>query len=216
MQTGASQSGGCTGRKVRLPILLTCNFDNFVTLSRTRLRHPEDGLRNCGLIPGRANIYYRLLSNQTGHTAHPESLFTRTEQLVHVADLSHSSIAAVRNARSYNSTLPYTPTSLWLTKYADNLNFTFILHLYLYCNMHQQFLPLVLLFLCALLLTVVCLLCIALLSCVYFCYLMCIVLLCVYCCLTYFSCRIAGQKPVFGRSCYRPPRHRFFLVSLCL
>jgi len=56
----------------------------------------------------------------------------------------------------------------------------------------QYFLPIVLLFLCALLLTVVSLLCIVLLSCVYLCYLMCIVLLCVYCCLTYFSCRIAG------------------------
>ena len=43
-----------------------------------------------------------------------------------------------------------------------------------------------LLFLCALLLTVVRLLCIALLSCVYLCYLMDIILLCVYCCLTYF------------------------------
>jgi len=43
----------------------------------------------------------------------------------------------------------------------------------------QYFLPLVLLFLSALLLTVVGLLCTVLLSCVYFCYLMCIVLLCV-------------------------------------
>ena len=41
----------------------------------------------------------------------------------------------------------------------------------------------VLLFLCALLLTVVGLSCVVLLSCVYLCYLMCIVLLCVYCCL---------------------------------
>ena len=32
----------------------------------------------------------------------------------------------------------------------------------------------------------------------------------------YFRCRTAGQKSVFGRSCDRPPRHRFFLVSLCL
>ena len=32
----------------------------------------------------------------------------------------------------------------------------------------------------------------------------------------YFSCRIAGQKSVSGRFCDRPPRHRFFLVSLCL
>jgi len=48
------------------------------------------------------------------------------------------------------------------------------------------------LFPCALLLTVVGLLCIVLLSCVYFCYHMCIVLLCVYCCFVCFSCRIAG------------------------
>ena len=45
--------------------------------------------------------------------------------------------------------------------------------------------------LCTLLPTVVGLLCIELLSCVYFCYLMCIVLLCV-CVLLYFSCQIAG------------------------
>ena len=32
----------------------------------------------------------------------------------------------------------------------------------------------------------------------------------------YFRCRTAGQKSVFGRSCDRPPRHGFFLVSLCL
>ena len=29
-------------------------------------------------------------------------------------------------------------------------------------------------------------------------------------------CRTAGKRSVFGRSCDRPPRHRFFLVSLCL
>ena len=29
-------------------------------------------------------------------------------------------------------------------------------------------------------------------------------------------CRTVGQKSVFGRSCDRPSRHRFFLVSLCL
>ena len=40
-------------------------------------------------------------------------------------------------------------------------------------------------------------------------------LYCVYCCF-YFRCRNAGYKLVFGRSCDRPPRHRFFLVSLCL
>ena len=39
--------------------------------------------------------------------------------------------------------------------------------------------------------------------------------LCVYCCF-YFRCRTAGYKSVLGRSCDRPPRHRFFLVSLCL
>jgi len=43
-----------------------------------------------------------------------------------------------------------------------------------------------------LLLPVVALLYTVLLSCVCLCYLMCIVLLCMYCCLTYFSCRIAG------------------------
>ena len=43
----------------------------------------------------------------------------------------------------------------------------------------RYFLPRLLLSLCALLLTVVGLLCIVLLSCVYFCYLMCVVLLCV-------------------------------------
>ena len=32
----------------------------------------------------------------------------------------------------------------------------------------------------------------------------------------YFRRRTAGQKSVFGRSCDRSPRHRFFLVSLCL
>jgi len=80
----------------------------------------------------------------------------------------------------------------------------------------QCFFSLMLIFLRALLLTAVGLLCIELLSYVYFCYLMCIVLLCVYCWLTYFSCRIAVWKSVSGRSCDRPPRHRFFLVSLCL
>jgi len=59
------------------------------------------------------------------------------------------------------------------------------------------------------------LLCIEL-SYVYFRYVVCIVLLCVYCCLTYFSCRSAGYKTVSGKFCYQPPRHRFFLVSLCL
>jgi len=32
----------------------------------------------------------------------------------------------------------------------------------------------------------------------------------------YFRSRTAGLKSVFGRSCDRPLRHRFFLVSLCL
>jgi len=59
-------------------------------------------------------------------------------------------------------------------------------------NYVQYFLPLVLLFLCALLLTVVGLLCIELLPYVYLCYLTCIALLCVCCCLKYFSYRIAG------------------------
>jgi len=30
------------------------------------------------------------------------------------------------------------------------------------------------------------------------------------------DCQIAGFKSVSGRSCDRPPRHKFFLVSLCL
>ena len=50
---------------------------------------------------------------------------------------------------------------------------------------------------------------------VYSLYLMCI--RCTMCVLLfYFRCRTAGQKSVSGRSCDRPPRHRFFLVSLCL
>ena len=53
-----------------------------------------------------------------------------------------------------------------------------------------------------------CLVCIVVILCVF-------AVLCVYCCF-YFRCRTAGQKSVFGRSCDRPPRHRFFLVSLCL
>ena len=32
----------------------------------------------------------------------------------------------------------------------------------------------------------------------------------------YFRRRTAGYKSVFGRSCDRPPRQRFFLVYLCL
>ena len=42
------------------------------------------------------------------------------------------------------------------------------------------------------------------------------VLLCMYCCLTYFSCQIAGWKSVSSRSCDHPHQHRFFLVSLRL
>ena len=42
-----------------------------------------------------------------------------------------------------------------------------------------------------------------------------IAVLCVYYCL-YFRCRTAGYKSVLGRSCDRPPRRRFFSVSLCL
>ena len=67
----------------------------------------------------------------------------------------------------------------------------------------------------------ICLACIVFIFCV-FVYLICIcftlcvfVILCVYCC-SYFRCRTAGQKSVSGRSCDRPPRHRFFLVSLFL
>jgi len=55
----------------------------------------------------------------------------------------------------------------------------------------QYFLPIMLPFLCAFLLTAVGLLSVVLLSCVYFCYHMRVVLLYVYCCLTYFTYRIA-------------------------
>ena len=53
-----------------------------------------------------------------------------------------------------------------------------------------------------------CLVCTVVTLCVFF-------VLCVYCCF-YFRRRTAGQKSEFGRSCDRPPRHRFFFVSLCL
>jgi len=53
-----------------------------------------------------------------------------------------------------------------------------------------------------------CLVCIVVILCVF-------VVLCVYCCF-YFIYRTAGYKSVFGRSYDRPPRRRFFLVSLCL
>ena len=57
-----------------------------------------------------------------------------------------------------------------------------------------------LLFLCALLLTVVGLWRIVLLSCVYFCYLMCIVLLCVYCRLTLVARLLAWSQYPEGRA----------------
>ena len=56
---------------------------------------------------------------------------------------------------------------------------------------------------------VVVVLCVLLSSYVYLLYYVCIAVF-------YFRCRTAGYKSVFGRSCDRPPRHRFFLVSLCL
>jgi len=40
------------------------------------------------------------------------------------------------------------------------------------------------------------------------------VVICVYF-FFYFKCRTAGYRSVLGRSCERPSRHRFFLVSLC-
>ena len=61
---------------------------------------------------------------------------------------------------------------------------------------------------CRVCVVVSCLVCIGVILCLF-------VVLCVYCCF-YFRCRTAGYKSVFGRSCDRPPRHRFFLVSLCL
>ena len=67
--------------------------------------------------------------------------------------------------------------------------------------------------LCVLLLVVLCVmllvfLCVLLSSYVYLLYYVCIAVF-------YFRCPTAGYKSVFGRSCNRPPRHRFFLVSLC-
>jgi len=53
-----------------------------------------------------------------------------------------------------------------------------------------------------------CLVCIVVILCVF-------AVLCVYCWF-YFRCQTASYKSVFGRSCDRPPRHRFCLVSLCL
>ena len=61
---------------------------------------------------------------------------------------------------------------------------------------------------CLVCIVVSCLVCIVVILCVF-------VVLRVYCCF-YFRCWTTGQKSVFGRSCDRPPRHRFFLVSLCL
>ena len=76
---------------------------------------------------------------------------------------------------------------------------------------------------CYILICLVCVVASFKLSCVYCCScLVCIVVflcvfvaLCIYCCF-YFRCWTAGKKSVFGRSCDRPPRHRFFMVSLCL
>jgi len=53
-----------------------------------------------------------------------------------------------------------------------------------------------------------CLVCIVVILCVF-------AVICVYCCF-YSRCRTAGYKSVFGSSCDRPPRHKFFLGSLCL
>ena len=56
---------------------------------------------------------------------------------------------------------------------------------------------------------VVVVLCVLLSSYVYLLYCVCIAVF-------YFRCRTAGYKSVLGKSCDRPPRHRFFSVSLCL
>ena len=61
---------------------------------------------------------------------------------------------------------------------------------------------------CLVCIVVSCLVCIVVILCVF-------AVLCVYCCF-YIRRRTAGYKSVFGRFCDRPPRHRFFLVSLCL
>ena len=67
---------------------------------------------------------------------------------------------------------------------------------------------------CLVCIVVSCLVCIVVVVCIVV--ILCVfAVLCVYCCF-YFRCRTAGKKSVFGRSCDRPPRHRFFLVSLCL
>jgi len=88
-------------------------------------------------------------------------------------------------------------------------------------NYRQCFLTLVLLAFCTccilrclVCIVVSCLVCIVEVVCI-------VVILCVFvvlcvCCCFYFRCRTAGYKSIFGRSCDRPPRHRFFLVSLCL
>ena len=44
---------------------------------------------------------------------------------------------------------------------------------------------------------------------------LCVLLSYVYFFFFYFKCRTAGYRSVLGRSCVRPSRHRFFLVSLC-
>jgi len=60
-----------------------------------------------------------------------------------------------------------------------------------------------------LVLIVLVVLCVLLSSYVYLLYCVCIAVF-------YFRCRTAGWKPVSGRSCDRPHRHRYFSVSLCL
>jgi hypothetical protein len=66
-------------------------------------------------------------------------------------------------------------------------------------NQVRYFLPIVLLFLSALLLTVIGLLCIVFLPCMYLCYLMCIVLLCVYClCNLVADCLLSPEGPATG------------------
>ena len=58
---------------------------------------------------------------------------------------------------------------------------------------------------CLVFIVVSCLVCIVVSCLVYFCS-------CLVCIVVFVLC----QKSVFGRSCDRPPRHRFSSVSLCL
>ena len=74
---------------------------------------------------------------------------------------------------------------------------------------------LLLVVLCVLLLVVLCVLLLVVLCVLLLVALRVFAELCVYCCF-YFRCWTAGYKSVFGRSCDRPPRHRFFSVSMCL